>query len=500
MIALGAIVAATAVAVLIFGPSIGLRSDHAKAVAPTGQALQPAAGGAVRNFELTAAPATVELNSSLPLPVWAFNGTVPGPELRVTAGDLVQVRFRNNLPQSTTIHWHGLILPNGQDGVAGITQDPVAPGNEVSYAFVVSQPGTYWYHPHQRSADQVDRGLYGALVVEPRGAPPAGVDQVLVYDEWPLGPAQATPPPGDDAGMVRYGVYSVNGKSGSGVEPIRFTPGQTVRLRLVNAGYLTHYLHVHGTDVTITGVDGQEVSGGPPTDHALPLAAGERLELEFTAPSGPLAIHAHDPSAPAAEMRVPLVPVGQSVPTAVPGEDDPISGEVLDLYDYAARAAKPIWAPGTAPTKRFTLTLGAQMGHARSDAGGMASMGGLENTFTINGKSFPSTAALSVAQGDRVEATFVNQDKLEHSMHLHGQDFQILSVDGRAPAGVLVKDTVDVLPGQSITVGFVADNPGVWMLHCHELHHAAGGMDALVTYQGVPRLAQLGGRSGGSPA
>lgn len=497
--ALTSILVVAAVAVAVFGPWSRSPRQAMQAVLPSAQALEPASGGSVRSFDLTAAPATLELRPGLQVPVWAYNGTVPGPELRVTTEDLVQVSFRNELPDSTTIHWHGVSLPNGEDGVAGVTQDPVAPGHKVTYAFVAPQPGTYWYHPHQNPAEQLDRGLYGALVVEAKGATKAGLDQVLVYDEWPMGAGQATPPPGDDATMMRYGVYSVNGKSGNGIGPIRFTPGQTIRLRLVNAGYLTHYLHIHGAPFVITGFDGSEVSGGPPTDHALPLAAGERLEVEFVAPAGPMVIRAHDPSAPAAQMRVPLVPVGQPVPAEVPGEQDSISGEVLDLYNYAAKVADPIWPSGTAPTKSFTLKLSELMGHARSDTAGMTGMSGNQTSFGINGKSFPDTANLEVSQGDWVQITFANEGRLEHPMHLHGHDFQLLSINGKPTAGVLIKDTVDVLPGSAITVGFVADNPGWWMLHCHELHHAGGGMDTLVRYKDAPRLAGLGGPFEGSP-
>lgn len=475
------------------------RTKPAPAVLPSGQALAPAPGGAVRTFDLKAAPATLELRPGLTTPVWAYNGTVPGPELRVTAGDLVRVKFSNQLPQATTLHWHGVSLPNGEDGVAGVTQDPVAPGQSVTYAFVVSQPGTYWYHSHQRSAEQVGQGLYGALVVEPRDAPQPVLDKVLIYSEWPLGTPQATPPPGDDASMARYGVYSVNGRSGDGIQPLTFKAGQTVRLRLVNAGFLTHYLHIHGAPFTITGFDGAEVTGGPPVEGVISLAAGERVELQFVAPDAPVAIHAHDPSAPASQLRLPMVPIGTAVPAVIPGEDDSISGQVIDLYNYPARAADPVWPTGTSPNRSFTLNLSAVMGHARSDAQGMLGMGGGENTFAINGRSFPDTATLEVAKGDRVEITFANSDVLEHSMHLHGQAFQLLAVNGRPLAGSLVKDTVDVLPGQSVTVGFLASNPGWWMLHCHELHHAAGGLDTLIHYQGAPRLAYLGGAYEGSP-
>lgn len=495
-----AILALALAFVLVSSGGLTLRKA-AQAIPPSGQASAPAAGGSVRDYELTAAPTTLTLKPGFEIPVWAYNGSVPGPELRVTTGDLVRVTFHNQLQVATTIHWHGVLLPNGQDGVPGVTQDPVPAGQSVTYAFIAPSAGTYWYHPHQNSAEQLDRGLYGALIVAPRsGDVKASIDQTLIYDEWPFGTAQPSAPPGDDASMTRYGLYSVNGKTGPAIEPVRIDPGELVRLRLVNVGYLTHYLHIHGTAVTITGFDGSEVSGGTPIDGVLTLAAGERLEVEFKAPNAVVWIQAHDPTPPAKEIPVVFLPAGTPMPATLPGANDSISGQVLDLYAYGASAPDSPWPANATPTKTFTLRLAELMGHARSDSQAMGGMTGMQNAFGINDKQFPATGSLAVSPGDRIQITFVNDGKYEHPMHLHGQLFQILARDGQPLPGVLVKDTVDVLPGQSITIGFVAANPGWWMLHCHELHHAAGGMDVLVGYQGATRLANLGGPFAASPA
>ena len=501
-----AAVGSIAILAVLVALVMGLSSERtfrnaAQALPPSGESSAPAAGGAVRDFELTAAPTTLTLKPGFEIPVWAYNGSVPGPELRVTTGDLVRVTFHNQLPVATTIHWHGVPLPNGQDGVPGVTQDPIPAGHTVAYAFVAPSAGTYWYHPHQDSAVQLDRGLYGALVVEPRnGQSETVVDQTLIYDEWPFGTAQPTAPPGDDASMTRYGLYSVNGRTGLGIEPVSVRPGQLVRLRLVNVGYLTHYLHIHGTPVTITGFDGSEVTGGTPIEGVVTLAAGERLEIEFKAPAAVVWVQAHDPTPPAKDIQVVLLPVGMQVPAMLPGANDPITGQVLDLYAYGASAADSPWPAGASPTKVFTLRLAELMGHARSNPDAMAGMSGTQAAFGINSRQFPDTSTVDVSLGDRVQITFVNDGKLEHPMHLHGQSFQVLARNGQPLPGVLVKDTVDVLPGQSITIGFVAGNPGWWMLHCHELHHAAGGMDTLVHYQDAKRLANLGGPYGASPA
>lgn len=502
-LALGTIVlfAAAASLVLVARQAQPSASQPARGlVAPSGEAQQPALGGGVRDFTLTAAPATLELKPGLTTSVWAYNATVPGPELRAQTGDLIRVRFGNRLPVPTTIHWHGVPVPNGQDGVAGVTQDAVPSGGSATYAFVAPQPGTYWYHSHQDSANQVDRGLYGALVVEPRVVPAGVLERTLIYDEWPLGRAQPTPPPGDDATMTRYGVYSVNGKTGSGIQAIPFEPGQTVRLRFVNAGYLTHYIHPHVT-YRITGLDGSELTGGPEREHAFPLGAGERVQIEFTAPNAAVWIQAHDPSPPAREIGVVALPVGMAPPAQGPQES--ISGQVLDLYSYPARVVNEPWPAGTRPTRSFSLRLdeATSMPASHNRVPGMAGPGppGVNTRYTINGAVFPQTPLLTVQQGDRVAITFVNRGQLEHAMHLHGHAFRLLARDGTSVPGALVMDTILVEPGSSYTVGFLADNPGWWAIHCHELHHAAGGMMTLLRYEGSQWPAQLGGSAGNNP-
>ena len=183
--AVGSIAVLIVLLALVVGYSGGLTlRKGVQPIPPSGQASAPATGGAIRDFELTAAPSTLNLKPGFEVPAWSYNGSVPGPELRVTTGDLVRVTFHNQLPVATTIHWHGVPLPNGQDGVPGVTQDAIPPGQTITYAFIAPRAGTYWYHPHQKSAEQLDRGLYGVLVVEPRnGQPQPRVDQTLVYDE-----------------------------------------------------------------------------------------------------------------------------------------------------------------------------------------------------------------------------------------------------------------------------------------------------------------------------
>lgn len=454
-------------------------------VGPTGGQTTPSPGGQVRDFTLTAAPTTLTLGPGVTTQGWAFNGTVPGPELRVRQGDLLHVSFRNQLPQPSTIHWHGIAVPNGEDGVAGVTQDATPGGGTATYSFVVTTPGTYWYHPHQHSAEQVDKGLYGALIVDP--ATPtatAAVDKTLIVDEWAIGTNLAGPPPGDGADMTGYGIDTVNGHTAGAVAPLNLTAGDTARIRVVNAGFLTHNVHVHGTDVRILATDGHDVAGGAAINAPVPVAAGERVDLGFTVPSGSWSIDWHDGTSAARQITIPLTTA------AAGGVSDASWNAEASPIGLSTYAGAPVPATGAAPAVTATLHLNeGPMG--AMNGGGMPGMAMGGSQFTINGKVFPDTAPVQVHLGDTVELTFTNDGKLAHPMHLHGHAFRPVAVSGRAWQTTMLKDVVDVAPGATVTVQFVANNAGVWMIHCHELHHAAGGMDTLLQYVGAPRLANL---------
>src|SRR5262249_6217913 len=140
--------------------------------------------GTLREFEIVAAPSTVPLFDGRSFDAWAYNGQVPGPALRVRLGDTVRVRFTNKLPQPTTIHWHGVRLPNAMDGVPGVTQAPIQPGETFIYEFTPKDAGTFWFHPHLRSSEQIERGLFGALIVEDANPAPYSRDELWVLDDW----------------------------------------------------------------------------------------------------------------------------------------------------------------------------------------------------------------------------------------------------------------------------------------------------------------------------
>ncbi|HEY3001879.1 MAG TPA: multicopper oxidase domain-containing protein, partial [Kribbellaceae bacterium] len=287
------VVATTAVVLLAAGVTAALgsrlpdRLDHDAHGGDGGHAAHagPAAGAGVsiadlrgpnraptRTFTLTARAATVTLPSGATVDAWAFNGQVPGPELRVTQGDLVEVTLRNELPGvGVTLHWHGYDVPAGEDGVAGVTQDAVPPGGTFTYRFEAKDAGSYWYHSHELSSEAVRKGLYGTLVVTPGGAGSAEADITLPVHRF-------------DTGAVLVGR--------SDRKEIRAVPaGRRVRLRLINTDNGAHRVAVAGTPYTVTAIDGRDLNGPSvlTAETTLRLPAGGRYDVVFTKPAG--AVH-----------------------------------------------------------------------------------------------------------------------------------------------------------------------------------------------------------------
>ena len=250
-------------------------------------ALSAAAQPEVREFELEAAPVRWELQPGLVVDGWGYNGQVPGPELRVREGDLVRVHLRNKLPVPTTIHWHGLDVPLAMDGVPGLSQPPVEPGGAFTYEFVATNPGTRWYHSHVDSNAQLELGLYGSLVVEPRLPEPVSFDREFTYlldekaldftPEVALGTSQLSRREAGNGrgGALQYDAFLINGRLSDAIPPLRIATGERVRLRLINAGNLPHAMHLHGHSFTLVASDG----------NAIPEAAQLRKDTVLLGPA-----------------------------------------------------------------------------------------------------------------------------------------------------------------------------------------------------------------------
>lgn len=239
-----------------------------------GQPLQPKPIGGVKVFEVTAQVVQWEVEPGVRREAFAYNGQVPGPTIRVTEGDRVRVNLKNELPESTSIHFHGLTTPNAMDGVPFITQPPVKPGQGFTYEFVAKPSGTHMYHSHN-GASQIDKGLLGAFIVVPKaGETKVASDVVMVINDGPLG-------------------YTLNGKSFPATQPIVMKLGQRLRIRYMNEGSIIHPMHLHGMVQQVIAKDGRRLVQ-PYLVDTLNVAPGERYDVLVTASElGVWALHCH---------------------------------------------------------------------------------------------------------------------------------------------------------------------------------------------------------------
>ncbi|WP_286141595.1 multicopper oxidase family protein [Bacillus sp. AFS001701] len=435
-----------------------------------------------------------KLKNGVVVPVWTFNGAAPGPEIRVKKGDKVKITLKNELPASVSIHWHGYPVPNNMDGIPGVTQDAIAPGKSFTYEFTANEVGTYWYHSHQDSVNQLDRGLYGAFVVEDNKK--FDKDYTLMLDEWVSNKkeianqldAMTNPSSekdghsmdmsGDSSGgmmmnhsMNDYDVFTINGKSGNLIPELKVNKGDRVRLRLINAGYLTHKIHLHGHDFKVIATDGQTIN--KPNDlknQLLAIAPGERYDIEFTAnkKGGKWLIEEHGTKDAINGMKAYIAYSNDVKSNDV--SNNSISLPSVDLSNYGQKGLSDLNL-NTKYNLSYSMNLGTEMD-------------GNEMKYTINGKTFPNIEPLNVKKGDLIKVTLKNTSMMDdHPMHLHGHFFKVLSKNGKAYSGApIIKDTLNLKPGEEYVVAFKANNPGNWMFHCHDLHHAAAGMVSEVKY------------------
>ncbi|MEO6028276.1 MAG: multicopper oxidase domain-containing protein, partial [Candidatus Binatia bacterium] len=235
-------------------------------------------------YALIAAPTVLPLLDGRSLAVWAYNGQVPGPILRVRVGERLRVKFTNGLAEDTTVHWHGVRVPNAMDGVPGLTQEPVHPGESFVYEFVPKDAGTFWFHPHLGAPEQIERGLVGVLIVEEREPPPYSQDVVWVLDDWLLAKNGAIDPrfvtPHDLMHDGRWGnVVTVNGRVDAS---LAVRPGERIRLRLLNsANGRVFKPDFTGLDAKVIAVDGM-TTARPLDPNGFELAPGNRLDLDIT--------------------------------------------------------------------------------------------------------------------------------------------------------------------------------------------------------------------------
>lgn len=318
--------------------------------------LQPAnqirPTGKIKQYVLEAKEADWEIMPGVVVKAITYNGQVPGPTIDVTEGDLVRITLKNNLKLTTSIHWHGMHLPNKEDGVPNVTQKSIQPGQSYTYEFLAGHAGTYMYHPHNNSVEQIDNGLYGAFIIRPQDTsnqPNFDKEYTFVLGGWNV--------PQENIDRTKM-LEAMNSTNNQGME-----------------GNMGH--------------------------------AGMANEGEQPENSG--------------------------------GMDSEIS------------------------------------------------MGGMDyNFWTINGKAFPATPEIKAGSGDRIRIRLINISNNNHPMHLHGTDFRVIAEDGHPLTQPRILNTIDVAPGKTFDIELLADNPGNWIFHCHELHHTendgveTGGLLSLI--------------------
>lgn len=385
------------------------------------------------------------------------NGSTPGPTIRARLGQLVEVRFTNeSVAEGATLHWHGVDVPAAMDGVAGVTQDAVGVGESFVYRFVVEQIGTFWYHSHQVSHRQVVAGLFGTLILEPAESDsdePAR-DVVAAVHTYP------------------DGIRSI-GDAGREMR-VAARPGERVRVRVVNTDNTP--ISVWASEpFVLRAVDGTELHGPRQvSDERVLITAGARADVELTMPDAG-GVRVHVPGA--------SVLLGPAVgPAAQPQRE-------LDLLQYGTPVAAAF--DPTHPDRAFRYDIGRWPGFLDGRPG---------IWWTVNGRSGDDVPMFLVAEGDVVRVSISNSSGEVHPMHLHGHHMLVLSRDGKAATGSpWWVDSLDVAHGETYEVAFLADNPGIWMDHCHNLPHAAEGLIAHVAYEGVSTPFMLGKDTGNEP-
>jgi len=470
--------------------------------------------GPLRRFTLTATETSLDLGGRT-VRSWAYGNTLPGKEVRVTAGDTLDLTLANHLPAATTLHSHGVRMRCDMDGVPSLSQYSIKPGADFTYRFAVAHPGTYWLHSH--SGMQPDRGLYAPLIVEdPREPLSYDKEWVVVLDDWVDGVDGSTPdgvlaqlhggrgaPMGMDTGEgtardgsghhmsngvhtstprrsagpsralphsrsrmlhgegghVAYPYYLANGRLSHAPSVFRARPGDRIRLRIINAGSDTAFRVALGDHkMTVTHTDGY------PVEHtrtdALLLGMAERYDVLITAKDGVFPLVALAEGKNSRALAVLRTGSGTSPhPSVHPQELD---GRVVPARRLVPHESVALCDRDPDRELRIKLT------------GGMKKF-----DWSFDHQIYSSERRHPVRQGERVRLTLINTTDMWHPVHLHGHTFALKGINAVGAR----KDTAFVLPHRKLVVDFNADNPGLWMLHCHNQYHSESGMMTVLGYR-----------------
>lgn len=470
-------------------------------------------------------PQAVQIDLGGPIvQTFAYGNSIPGPPIRAKIGDELVVKVSNALDRPTSVHWHGIALRSDMDGAAPATPN-IDAGQDFTYRFSVPNSGTYWAHPH--TGLDADKGLYLPVIVDDPTEGDYDTEWIVVLDDWtdgvgktpqqlydeltsPNKPSRSTMPMttppasttttttttpsssestsptssatpttstaasptgiagmsggssdllGGDAGDIDYPYYLINGRIPPAPSTFNAKPGERIRIRFINCGSDTTFrVALAGHSMTVTHTDGYPVV--PTRVDALLIGMAERYDVIVTAAAGvfPLVATAEGKNA----LARALLATGAGSPP-----------------DAAFQPAELGRRVGT--VQMFTATTAVNLGRPQPDLNLEVLLGGnmAQYNWMINGEPYSKTNPLHVRQGERPTITFDNPTMMYHPIHLHGHTFQLIKPDGSPGAR---KDTVIVLPKQKVTAVLVADNPGLWMLHCHNTYHQEAGMQTRLDY------------------
>jgi manganese oxidase len=274
-------------------PALSAARAYTPVTTPNGSTLPFVMDHGVKVFHLVAEPVKKEIAPGMVINAWGYNGQSPGPTIEAVEGDRVRILVTNRLPEATSVHWHGVLLPSGMDGVSGLNQPKIEPGETYAYEFILRQHGTQMYHPHADETTQMALGMEGFFIIHPKREPrPIDRDFAIFLHEWDVPPGAATPNP---LTMTDFNVFTFNGRAYPGTDPLVVKKGERVRIRLANLSMDSHPLHIHGYHFVETGTDGGPI---PPTaqlsETTVNVPPGMTRDIEFVANvEGDWSFHCH---------------------------------------------------------------------------------------------------------------------------------------------------------------------------------------------------------------
>lgn len=411
--------------------------------------------------------------------VWGFNGVVPGSPIRIKHGQTIDATVANELEVPTAVHWHGIRLPNAMDGVAGLTQAAIQPGESFHYRFTPPDAGTYWYHSHVNAYEQVGRGLYGPLIIEEKEPPKVDRDIVWMIDDWRLKEdASISEDFGSGHDRSHWGrignVPTVNGRFR---DIVKVRTGERLRLRLINASNARNFALSFGDlETSVIAIDGQAVKPYQ-TKEPIVVGAAGRVDLILDMVGDP-----GTTSAVVDSFYRENFDLVKFVYEEVPLRESKLSSAI-------ALAPANIPEPDLSDviTKTVTIAGGAMGGLSRAKLDGewmglreIAQNGYVWAINDIVGNKLDMPPLIDTQVGQSVLLTIQNETAFPHPMHLHGHHMKLLSIDDQPLSDPRWVDSPLLMPNQTMKLAFVADNPGKWLFHCHALEHHAAGLGALV--------------------